>query len=82
MRRPYGDIDDRVRAISLKMGLTPVIWTAYNGQTFDTRGEKHHCLACEVELNRRYQIGKLQAVSSTQLASQLLSTVSSTAHQA
>jgi len=33
----YGDIDDRVRAISLKMGLTPVIWTAHNGQTFDTR---------------------------------------------
>jgi len=37
MRPPYGDIDDRVRAISLKMGLTPVIWTAHNGQTFDTR---------------------------------------------
>ncbi|EJD55140.1 glycoside hydrolase/deacetylase [Auricularia subglabra TFB-10046 SS5] len=27
MRPPYGDIDDRVRAISLAMGLTPVIWT-------------------------------------------------------
>lgn len=38
MHSPYGDIDDRVRAISLKMGLTPVIWTAHNGQTFDTRG--------------------------------------------
>ncbi|GAA5845721.1 hypothetical protein JCM3766R1_001149 [Sporobolomyces carnicolor] len=37
MRPPYGDIDDRVRYISLKMGLRPVIWTSYNGQTFDTR---------------------------------------------
>jgi len=27
MRPPYGDIDDRVRAISLAMGLTPIIWT-------------------------------------------------------
>ncbi|GAA5959445.1 hypothetical protein JCM3765_002329, partial [Sporobolomyces pararoseus] len=37
MRPPYGDIDDRVRYIALKMGLRPVIWTSYNGQTFDTR---------------------------------------------
>ncbi|KAF7982587.1 hypothetical protein HWV62_27599 [Athelia sp. TMB] len=27
MRPPYGDIDDRVRAISLAMGMTPIIWT-------------------------------------------------------
>jgi peptidoglycan/xylan/chitin deacetylase (PgdA/CDA1 family) len=27
MRPPYGDIDDRVRAISLAMGLQPIIWT-------------------------------------------------------
>jgi len=27
MRPPYGDIDDRVRAICIAMGLTPVIWT-------------------------------------------------------
>lgn len=27
MRPPYGDIDDRVRAISLAMGLVPIIWT-------------------------------------------------------
>lgn len=27
MRPPYGDIDDRVRAISLAMGLQPVLWT-------------------------------------------------------
>jgi peptidoglycan/xylan/chitin deacetylase (PgdA/CDA1 family) len=27
MRPPYGDIDDRVRAISLAMGMVPIIWT-------------------------------------------------------
>lgn len=27
MRPPYGDIDDRVRAIALAMGMVPVIWT-------------------------------------------------------
>jgi len=37
MRPPYGDIDDRVRWISMQMGLTPIIWTAYNGRTFDTQ---------------------------------------------
>uniref|UniRef100_A0A8H7XUJ5 chitin deacetylase n=1 Tax=Psilocybe cubensis TaxID=181762 RepID=A0A8H7XUJ5_PSICU len=41
MRPPYGDIDDRVRAISLAMGLTPVMWTrlgpnsAFNTNDFD-----------------------------------------------
>ncbi|PVF96537.1 glycoside hydrolase/deacetylase [Serendipita vermifera] len=39
MRPPYGDIDDRVRAISLAMGLIPVIWTsvpdATTGQTIE-----------------------------------------------
>ncbi|KAK4687695.1 hypothetical protein P7C73_g2423, partial [Tremellales sp. Uapishka_1] len=39
-RPPYGDIDDRVRAIAAQMGLTPIIWTSYtaNGVTtnFDT----------------------------------------------
>jgi hypothetical protein len=34
MRPPYGDIDDRVRYISLQMGLTPIIWTAADGNTF------------------------------------------------
>jgi peptidoglycan/xylan/chitin deacetylase (PgdA/CDA1 family) len=29
-RPPYGDIDDRVRAIAAQMGLTPIMWTAYN----------------------------------------------------
>ncbi|KAJ3519528.1 hypothetical protein NM688_g9290 [Phlebia brevispora] len=37
MRPPYGDIDDRVRAISLAMGLTPIIWTSTpSGIKFDT----------------------------------------------
>lgn len=37
MRPPYGDIDDRVRAISLQMGLTPIIWTTPPGrQPYDT----------------------------------------------
>lgn len=37
-RPPFGDIDNRVRAISVAMGLTPVIWTRNNatGLTFDT----------------------------------------------
>ena len=35
-RPPYGDIDDRVRAIAAKMGLTPIIWTTANGVIFDT----------------------------------------------
>ncbi|TDL23884.1 hypothetical protein BD410DRAFT_745865 [Rickenella mellea] len=37
MRPPYGDIDDRVRAISMAMGMTPIIWTrSPSGQQFDT----------------------------------------------
>ncbi|KAG9122029.1 hypothetical protein FRC07_001758, partial [Ceratobasidium sp. 392] len=36
MRPPYGDIDDRVRAISKAMGLTPIIWTSAGGGDFDT----------------------------------------------
>lgn len=36
-RPPYGDIDDRVRAIALQMGLRPIIWTTYNNEVFDTR---------------------------------------------
>jgi hypothetical protein len=35
-RPPYGDIDDRVRSIAAKMGLTPIIWTTANGVIFDT----------------------------------------------
>jgi len=36
MRPPYGDIDDRVRAISLAMGLRPILWTGYGTDNFDT----------------------------------------------
>lgn len=35
---PYGDMDDRVRFISMQMGLTPIIWTQYEGRAFDTQG--------------------------------------------
>lgn len=38
-RPPYGDIDDRVRAIVQAMGLIPVIWTRISPEaTFDTGG--------------------------------------------
>ncbi|KAF9218974.1 glycoside hydrolase/deacetylase [Gyrodon lividus] len=41
MRPPFGDIDDRVRAISLAMGMVPVIWTRTpSGLTFDTNDWK------------------------------------------
>ncbi|KAG6908967.1 hypothetical protein DXG01_002573 [Tephrocybe rancida] len=37
MRPPYGDIDDRVRAISLAMGMVPIMWTRTpDGRQFDT----------------------------------------------
>jgi len=37
MRPPYGDIDDRVRAICTAMGLTPILWTRISPMaTFDT----------------------------------------------
>lgn len=36
MRPPYGDLDDRVRAICRAMGLTPIIWTTTDGVSFDT----------------------------------------------
>ncbi|KAI0281601.1 hypothetical protein BGY98DRAFT_913269 [Russula aff. rugulosa BPL654] len=37
MRPPYGDIDDRVRAICMAMNMYPVMWTRINATaTFDT----------------------------------------------
>jgi len=36
MRPPTGDIDDRVRAISLAMGLTPILWHGQDPYEFDT----------------------------------------------
>lgn len=36
MRPPYGDIDNRVRAIAMAMGLEVNLWTRFNGFSFDT----------------------------------------------
>ncbi|KAI0675843.1 hypothetical protein C8Q78DRAFT_1066502 [Trametes maxima] len=36
MRAPYGDLDNRVRAISHAMGMTPIIWTNSPAGPFDT----------------------------------------------
>lgn len=35
-RPPYGDIDDRVRAVAKVMGLTPILWTGSGDNEFDT----------------------------------------------
>ncbi|OCF35617.1 chitin deacetylase [Kwoniella heveanensis CBS 569] len=35
-RPPYGDIDDRVRAVAAQMGMTPIIWTSYTDNGLDT----------------------------------------------
>jgi len=35
-RPPYGDIDDRVRAILKAMGLTPIMWSNISTNYFDT----------------------------------------------
>ncbi|KDQ19200.1 carbohydrate esterase family 4 protein [Botryobasidium botryosum FD-172 SS1] len=35
MRPPFGDIDDRVRAISMAMGMKPIIWTDAHFDTDD-----------------------------------------------
>ena len=34
-RPPYGDIDDRVRAVAKAMNLTPVMWTSIPDATLD-----------------------------------------------
>lgn len=36
MRPPFGDIDDRVRAVAMAMGLTPILWTSVGQDEFDT----------------------------------------------
>ncbi|RPD76874.1 hypothetical protein L226DRAFT_532889 [Lentinus tigrinus ALCF2SS1-7] len=36
MRPPYGDIDNRVRAVANAMGLRPIIWTTGSQGDFDT----------------------------------------------
>ncbi|KAG6814013.1 hypothetical protein H0H92_003863 [Tricholoma furcatifolium] len=61
MRPPYGDIDDRVRAISVAMGLTPVMWTRISPTaTFDTDDFNVHgglATVQEVLQNWEYIIG-------------------------
>ena len=37
-RPPFGDVDNRVRAIATAMGLRTSMWTSVNGSTFDTEG--------------------------------------------
>jgi len=39
-RAPYGDLDDRVRAIAKAMGLTPIQWTGSGDNEFDTEDWK------------------------------------------
>lgn len=47
MRPPQGDIDDRVRAISMAMGLTPIMWTSTpDGGKFDSNGNKQLFFSC------------------------------------
>lgn len=68
MRPPYGDIDDRVRAISIAMGLTPVIWTRISPTaTFDTGDFNIHGGSISVEQvlqNWEYIISNATAMSS------------------
>jgi peptidoglycan/xylan/chitin deacetylase (PgdA/CDA1 family) len=55
-RPPYGDIDDRVRAISLAMGLIPVMWTRVSATaTFDTGGKKFPDQSQRASLNILYR---------------------------
>lgn len=64
MRAPYGDIDDRVRAIALAMGMVPIQWTrAPSGFTFDTNGmfDAFHMPTTRLT-DGNYQIGALLVV--------------------
>lgn len=48
-RPPYGDIDDRVRAISQALNLVPILWTRISPtQTFDTSGKWCLRLSCNM----------------------------------
>lgn len=39
VRSYFQNVDDRVRAVSMAMGMIPVIWTrSPSGNTFDTNG--------------------------------------------
>lgn len=66
MRPPYGDIDDRVRAISLAMGLTPVMWTRISPlATFDTGDFNVHAgltTSAQVIQNWEYILGNATTI--------------------
>jgi len=67
MRPPYGDIDDRVRAISLAMGLTPVMWTRISPlATFDTDDFNIHSGTTTVQQvlqNWEYILGNASSIN-------------------
>jgi len=67
MRPPYGDIDQRVRAISVAMDLTPVMWTRLNAKTaFDTGDffiESGGITAPQVLQNWEYIVGNVSTLS-------------------
>ncbi|KAI0832104.1 hypothetical protein BC628DRAFT_1336222 [Trametes gibbosa] len=54
MRAPFGDIDNRVRAISNAMGMRPIIWTTGPGGPFDTND--WHVPAGTVSATEQFQI--------------------------
>jgi hypothetical protein len=37
MRPPYSDVDDRIRAIAIQMGLTTILWSSVDGINFNTQ---------------------------------------------
>lgn len=67
-RPPYGDIDNRVRAIGVAMGLTPVIWTrnrqtrsAFDTGDFDVKGGT--VTAPQVLQNWEYIMGNVSTLN-------------------
>lgn len=67
MRPPFGDIDDRVRAISLAMGLTPIMWTRISpAATFDTADYYIHAgtvTSAQVLQNWEYIMGNVTTLN-------------------
>ena len=59
-------VDDRVRAISLAMGLNPIIWTATpGGAKFDTNGKSRPRFGMVTDLiDNAFQIGEWLMVKS------------------
>jgi peptidoglycan/xylan/chitin deacetylase (PgdA/CDA1 family) len=54
-RPPYGDIDDRVRAIGKAMGLEPIMWTRLSTTaTFDTNGTYQENIILSGSLNMTF----------------------------